>query len=218
MLRAAFLVVSALTTGVSLGRKAISSAVNRKKQKIIHQAAIDARERIRGHASDFLKDSITQFVQAVFIKALLLVLAWIGFRIGLYSHAILSTVVVILISCFLLRDAIITFPTAKLVLSKLREHGWHPKEAVGETVAALVFQQVLDEADAFEPGRTTRIVLALAGRNRDEMTREIAHEVADIARHTSWHDLRPFVLAAIGKFITLSILYSVFVFILVRTA
>ena len=62
-----------------------------------------------------------------------------------------------------------------------------------------------------------RIILSLAGHKMDNMTREIASEVADIARQTSWQDLRPFVLAAIGKFAILSALYSLFVFILVNT-
>ncbi|MAN74426.1 MAG: hypothetical protein CME84_10115 [Henriciella sp.] len=218
MLRTAFLVVSALTTGVSLGRKAITSAVNRRKQKIIHQAAIDARERIRGHADEYLRASLTGFVQSVFIKALLLILVWLGFRVGLYPHKVLSVITVPLLASFILRDMIVTFPTAKLVFTKLREYGWRPRKAVGETVAALVFEQVLAEAEAFETGRTTRIILSLSGHKMDDMTREIAEEVSAIARQTSWHDLRPFVLAAVAKFAVLSGLYSVFVFILVRTA
>lgn len=217
MLRAAFLVVSALTTGVSIGRAAITSAVNKKKKKIIHQAALEARERIRGHAADYLRESLTQFVQAVFIKALLLILVWIGFRLGFYSHSLFSIVTIILLAVFLIRDAIVVFPTAKLVLTKLRDYGWRPRKAVGETVAALVFKQVVDEAGTFETGRTTRIILSLAGHKMDDVTREIAEEVADIARNTSWHDLRPFLMASIGKFVTLSILYSVFVFLLVNT-
>lgn len=217
MLRAAFLVVSALTTGVSIGRAAITSAVNRKKKKIIHQAALDARERIRSHAADYLRESLTQFVQAVFIKALLLVLVWIGFRVGLYSHTLFSTATIILLALFLLRDAIVIFPTARLVLTKLHAYGWRPRKAVGETVAALVFKQVLEEAETFETGRTTRIILSLAGHNMDDVTREIAEEVAEIARDTSWHDLRPFILASVGKFVILSALYSVFVFLLVNT-
>lgn len=217
MLRTAFLVVSALTTGVSLGRKAIGDAVNRKKQKIIHQAAIEARERIRSHAVVFFQENLIHFVQSVFIKACLLVLVWLGFRIGIYSHAIMSVATVILLAIFIVRDAIVIFPTASLVLSKLHEHHWRPKKALGETVAALVFEQVLEEAEEFDAGRTTRIILSLAGHKMDNMTREIASEVADIARQTSWHDLRPFVLAAIGKFAILSALYSLFVFILVNT-
>ncbi|WP_084418406.1 hypothetical protein [Henriciella litoralis] len=217
MLRAAFLVVSALTTGVSLGRKAITTAVNRKKKKIIHQAALDARERIRGHAEEYLRQSITTFVKSVFIKALLLIGAWLGYRLGLYSHSVFSAVIVVLIAVFLLRDAIVTFPTARLVLSKLREYSWRPRKAIGETVAALVFKQVLEEAEAIETGRTTRIILSLAGHKMDDVTREIAEEVANIARDTSWQDLRPFMLAAAGKFVTLSVLYSVFVYVLVHT-
>lgn len=218
MLRAAFLIVSALTTGVSLGRKAINGAVNRKKQKIIHQAALDARERIRDHAEDYLRNSITQFVQAVFVKALLLISAWLGYRLNFYSHPVLSAIVVILIALFLIRDAIVIFPTVRLVLTKLKEYSWRPRKAIGETVAALVFEQVLEEAEAIEPGRTTRIMLSLAGHKMDELTHEIAQEVANIARDTSWHDLRPFMLAAAGKFVVLSALYSAFVFILVNTA
>lgn len=217
MLRTAFLVVSALTTGVSLGRKAIGDAVSRKKQKIIRQAAIEARERIRSHAVAFFQENLIHFVQSVFIKALLLVLAWLGYRIGLYSHTVMSVLTVLALIAFIVRDAIVIFPTAKLVISKLHEHRWRPKQALGETVAALVFEQVLEEADSFDAKRTTKIILSLSGHKMDSMTREIASEVADIARQTSWQDLRPFVLAAIGKFAILSALYSLFVFILVNT-
>lgn len=218
MLRAAFLVVSALTTGVTLGRKAISGAVNKKKQALIHQAALEARHRIREHAEDYLRESITGFVKAVFVKATLLILTWLGYRFGLYSHGVLSGAVILLIAVFLIRDIIVIFPTLKLVATKLHEHGWRPRTTIGEVIAATVFEQVLAEAESRETGRTTRIMLALAGHKEDEMTREVAREVADIARQTSWQDLRPFLLAAAGKFLTLSVLYSAFVFILVRTA
>lgn len=217
MLRATFLLVSALTTGVTLGRRAITGAVNRKKQSIIHQAAEEARAQLRGHAEAYLRDSITRFVQSVFIKALLLILAWLGYRLGLYPHLVFSVTVIVLIAAYLVRDAIVFFPTLRLIVAKVREYGWRPRKAVGEVVAARVFEQVLDEAEDFQTGRTTRIVLALAGHKMDQLTQEIAREVANIARDTSWQDLRPFMLAAAGKFITLSGLYSVFVFILVRT-
>ncbi|WP_084399775.1 hypothetical protein [Henriciella aquimarina] len=217
MLRSAFLFVSALTTGVTIGRKVISGAINRKKQSIIHRAAEEARERLRGHAEAYLRHNITQFVQSVFVKALLLVLAWFGYRLGLYPHIAFSISIAVLIAGFLLRDAIVVFPTLRLVLTKLHDYGWRPRKAVGEVVAAQVFEQVLDEAEDFEPGRTTKIMLALGGHKMDDLTQEIAREVAEISRDTSWHDLRPFMLAAAGKFITLSALYSVFVFILVHT-
>ena len=217
MLRAAFLFVSALTTGVTVGRKVISGAINRRKQSIIHQAAEDARRRIRGHAEEYLRESITQFVKTVFVKALLLMTAWLGYRLGLYPHLAFTIVTICLIVVFLVRDIVVFFPTIRLVVSKLHEYGWRPRKTVGEVVAARVFQQVLTEVEDFEPGRTTKIMMALGGHNMDEMTREIAREVADIARETSWHDLQPFILASAAKFVTLSGLYSLFVFILVRT-
>ncbi|GGB62288.1 hypothetical protein [Henriciella pelagia] len=217
MLRAAFLLVSALTTGVTLGRKAIDSAVKRKKQSLIEQAAQDARQRIRGHAEIYLRDSITQFVQSVFIKALLLIAAWFFYRIGLYPHPVFSGIVLVLLALFLVRDAIVFFPTGRLIVVKLHDHGWRPKKAIGETIAARVFEQVLDEAGEIKTGRATHIMLALAGHKMDDLTQDVARKVSEIARETSWHDLRPFMLAAAGKFLTLSALYSAFVFILLRT-
>lgn len=217
MLRAALLAVSALTTGVAVGRKAISGAINKKKRSIIEQAAKDARHRIRGHAEDYLRDSIATFVTTVFIKAVLLMAAWLGYRLGLYNHTIFSITIILLIVVFLIRDIIVTFPSARFVVSKLHDYGWRPRKAVGEVVAATVFEQVLAEAKGMDTARTTKIMMALGGHKMDDMTREIARAVADIARETSWHDLRPFILAAASKFVVLSALYSVFAFILVRT-
>ncbi|MGB3627743.1 MAG: hypothetical protein WA989_18095 [Henriciella sp.] len=218
MLRTAFLVISALTTGVSLGRKAIDTAVERKKQSIIDQAAKDARERIRHHAELYLRNSITQFVQAVFIKTLLLVGAWIAYRTGLVPHTVLSLIVGALLLVFVIRDFIVFFPTGRMIASELHTHGWHPKRAVSETVAALVFEQVLTEAGEIKTGRVTQIMLALSGHKMDNLTQEVAGKVSAIAKETSWQDLRPFMLAAAGKFVVLSALYSTFVFILLHSA
>lgn len=217
MLRTAFLIVSALTTGVSLGRKAIDTAVERKKQSIIDQAAKDARERIRNHAELYLRNSITQFVQALFIKTLLLVSAWIAYRATPMPFPVFSLIVGGLLVAFIIRDIIVFFPTGRMIASELRNHGWHPKRALSETVAALVFEQVLTEAGEIKTGRVTQIMLALSGHKMDTLTQDVAKKVSMIAKETSWQDLQPFMLASAAKFVILSGLYSTFVFILLHS-
>ena len=127
MLRAALLVVSALTTGVTVGRKAISGAINKKKKSIIEQAAKDARHRIRGHAEEYLRESIATFVTTVFVKAMMLMAAWLGYRLDLYNHTIFSIAVIVLIVIFLIRDVIVTFPSARFFGGSAGGALWPPR-------------------------------------------------------------------------------------------
>ena len=62
------------------------------------------------------------------------------------------------------------------------------------------------------------MVLILAGQKRDDLFSDIAKAVADVARSTSWQDLRPFLVASGAKIVAVAVLYSGFVFILTQTA
>ncbi|MEQ8299364.1 MAG: hypothetical protein RH945_02355 [Hyphomonas sp.] len=211
----AILIVSALTAGAALARKLLSGEVTSRKHKAIEAAAQEARIRIRREAHKFLKKSFLHFAIATGVKAGILATLWIVWRAhGLSDKAISISVGVSLVA-FLIRDAWVIYPTARFVISTLVRNGWHPLRALRETVAALVFEEVLAEAQATPQTRSHNLLLTLAGHNRDDLHKEIAESVADIARHSSWDDLKPYIFSAAAKTVSIMALYGIMVAVLV---
>tara|TARA_R110000787_G_scaffold22424_6_gene65163 strand:- start:408 stop:1064 length:657 start_codon:yes stop_codon:yes gene_type:complete len=211
----AILIVSALTAGAALARKLLSGEVTSRKHKAIEAAAQEARIRIRREAHKFLKKSFLHFAIATGVKAGILATLWIVWRAhGLSDKAISISVGVSLVA-FLIRDAWVIYPTARFVISTLVRNGWHPLRALRETVAALVFEEVLAEAQATPQTRSHNLLLTLAGHNRDDLHKEIAESVADIARHSSWDDLKPYIFSAAVKTVSIMALYGIMVAVLV---
>ncbi|KCZ93918.1 hypothetical protein [Hyphomonas johnsonii] len=214
-MRSALLIFSALTAGIALGRKFLAGKVTDRKNKAIEAAAVEARERIRKEAHTLLTASFAHFAVATGIKALILGAVWLVWRVHGLTDAQVSLTVATCLVLFLIRDMWVIYPTARFVLSTLVRNGWHPKRALGETVAALVFEQVLVEAKSIPPTRSHTLLLALAGHNRDVLHQDIAGAVADVARQSSWPDLKPFILSAILKTVSLMLIYSVLVTVIV---
>jgi hypothetical protein len=214
-MRSVFLIVSALTAGVALGRKFLSGEVTSRKNKAIEAAAQEARIRIRREAHKFLTASFRHFAIATGVKAVILATLWIVWRAhGLSDKAISISVGTALVA-FLIRDAWVIYPTARYVISTLVRNGWHPLRALRETVAALVFEQVLAEAQSQPQPRSHKLLISLAGHDRTTLHKEVAEAVADIARQASWDDLKPYIFSAVAKTVSIMALYGIMVAVLV---
>jgi hypothetical protein len=214
-MRSVFLIVSALTAGVALGRKFLSGEVTSRKNKAIEAAAQEARIRLRREAHKFLKSSFRHYAIATGVKAAILITLWIVWRAhGLSDKAISISVGTALVA-FLVRDALVIYPAARYVISALVRNGWHPLRALRETVAALVFEQVLAEAQSQPQPRSHKLLISLAGHDRETLHKEVAEAVADIARQTSWDDLKPYIFSAVAKTMSIMAIYAIMVAVLI---
>jgi len=211
LLRGVLLAVSAIATGVAAGRAYLSGEVERRKHSAIEAAAEEARARIRETGEAYLTRGFRRFARVTAAKAALLFLVWVGHLAGGLPASAYGVTLSVMLGFFVLRDAWVALPTVRLALSELRRHGWKPKLALGETVAASVFDEVLDEASARKRGWRDNLIMRLAGRKHDQVSREIAEAVASIARETTWQDLRPFVVSALMRAGILIALYSALV-------
>ena len=211
MLRGVLLAVSALVSGAAAGRAYLSGQVERRKHSAIEAAAQEARLRIRERGETYLADRFRAFARVTALKAALLVSVWGGQLAGWFPDRAYVVALSVMLAVFLLRDAWASLPTVRRVLAQLRRHGWRPKVALGETIAAQVFEEVLSEAGGREHTWRDGLVMRLAGRKRDEVSREIAQEVSAIARETTWDDLRPFARSALVRAAVLLALYSALV-------
>ncbi len=211
MLRGVLLAVSAIATGVAAGRAYLSGEVERAKHSAIEAAAEEARAQIRERGAAYLARGFRKFAWVTALKAALLVAVWGAHFAGAISDNAYGPVLSVMLALFVVRDTWVTFPTVRLGLSELRRHGWRPRLALGETVAATVFDEVLNEASARERNWRDNLVMRLAGRKHDDVSHEIAEAVASIARETTWKDLKPFLSSAALRGSVLIALYSALV-------
>ena len=214
-MRSVFLIVSVLTASVAIGRKFLSGEVASRKNKAIEAAAQEARIRIRREAHKFLRAGSRHFAIATGVKAAILATLWTVWRAhGLSDKAISISVGAALVA-FLVRDAWVIYPTARYVISALLRNGWHPLRALRETIAALVFEQVLAEAQSQPQPRSHKLLISLAGHDRETLHKEVAEAVADIARQSSWDDLKPYIFGAVARTVSIMAIYGVMVAVLV---
>lgn len=211
MLRGVLLAVSAIATGVAAGRAYLSGEVERRKHSAIEAAAEEARARIREQGEAYLARGFRKFARVTALKAVLLVAVWGAHFAGWIPSPAYAVTMSAMLAVFVLRDIWVAFPTVRLGLAELRRHGWKPRVALGETVAASVFDEVLSEASARERTWRDNLVMGLAGRKHDEVLHEIAEAVAGIARETTWQDLKPFLFSAVLRAGILMVLYSALV-------
>lgn len=215
-MRSAFLLVSALTAGLSYGRKYLSGQVQDRKNKAIEDATQTVRKRLRHQADRIVRNSFRSFAVATGIKAGVITALWSLWGLGVFDDQALTVMVSVALALFLVRDAFVTWPNGRLIFSELRKHGWQPRRALGEVIAAQVFEEVLIEAEALPQSQGNRFIIWLAGENETKLHNEIAEAVASVARETSWQDLKPYLISAAEKFGALAGMYSLLVWIVVH--
>lgn len=215
MLPAVVVAVAALSAGAAVGRKYLKGEVAKRKQTAITDASRIVKTRIGDQASRYIARNLKNYVRNMLVKLLLLGIVVLAAQLGWTDQLTATICISLLLVSFIIYDATNLWPHAMLILGELRRHKWRPRYALAEIVAANVFDQVLAEAKARKTDMWSEITLRLSGENPQQVSNEIAAAVANIARETSWDDLRPYLLSAVLKFAGVLILYSIAVFLLI---
>ena len=215
-MRGPLAILSVLAAGVFAGRKMLGKQIDNKKNKAIDAAVVEARHRIRADTMMFVARSFRNFLIATAIKLAILVWIWSLHHFASMPRPVFAGMTAVALAAFMARDLWVNYPAVRLTLTELRRHGWHPKRALTETIAARVFEEVLAEANAMPQTRTGAVMLMLAGHDRSKMHHDVATAVADVARATSWDDIRPHVVSAAVRIGTLALLYSASVWMLLH--
>ncbi|WOI52914.1 hypothetical protein [Parvularcula sp. LCG005] len=216
MLRLFLLAASAVITGVTASRKIAAQKVAKKKTEVVDEVAALTRLEIQREAHHYIMISCRRYAIGLLIKiAIVFTLAMLHLYafIGDTPFIIITSAV---LAFLLARDLIKGWPTMKLGIAEIRKHGLSAKTIVSEMVAAQVFDRVLHEASNQKLSTMQTFGLHLAGETQDGFSRQVATAVSDVARDTSWRDLRPFVVWAVISVATLGIFYSAVIAVALR--
>lgn len=197
LFRTALLAVGVAAAGVQAARRASKKMVDDATETMIRDAAVEARRRLRDEAQRIADAALRRFFIGTALKAATLLTL-----LGLHLTDALPApwfwvAAAIAASGFLVRDAVVSWPDLRVIYAEMRTHGWRPRRALSEAVAARVFAGVLAQGRDADAGWTGRVALALAGETQDAVSRRIAEAVADVVRRTSWDDVRPIAVSAL---------------------
>ncbi|MAP94159.1 MAG: hypothetical protein CMK07_04315 [Ponticaulis sp.] len=196
-------------------RKALGREVDRRADKAIAAAVVEARTEIREQAHKFFSRGFIQFFWTALVKASLILAVASVFLMGWVADHWSALALAVLFVVFTTYDAVRAFPTAKFVWDELRKYGWRPKRILSETISAQVFESVLERAQEIEVKKSENILLLLAGRKRNEIVDKMARGVADIAAQTSWDDIKPMLFGFAVRCGILMLIYSSLVWTLI---
>lgn len=215
MLRAALLAVSAFTAG----RELLKGEVDKRKQTAIEAAIEATRERLDASTDDVIGRMMRSFLVGLAIKSGILATLYAAHLIGWLSDTPFFWTATIALTIYLARDIYRALPWARPAFEHIRKYGWHPKRALTEFIAAHVFEETLASAEAqLTEKSSNKLWLMLSGHKVEDLSTEVAGAVAHVARETSWEQIRPRVYVAIAQFGVMSLLYSAYVFVMLRFA
>lgn len=192
----------------------LAENVEKQKTDAIEQAIAISREKLDREVKTIVRSNLEQLLKNALIKFILIALIFIAYEFGWIAAEQFAIMAGVMLGLFLVRDLIKIWPTASFIFAHLREHGWHPREAISHYVSATVFDQALTEIAEETAKPKTKFWLKLAGTSHQEVTLEIATAVAVIAHDTGYEQIKPRIIIAGVRAATIMALYSGILFVI----
>lgn len=207
--------MTALAASLSAGRLVLRSGVERSKRSLIDQALDRARLQVKSEAETYINDSLRSFLRRTLLKVSALGLVTTSvLLLGLEKEPAWFLVASCL-AALLVWDAFVIFPTSRILIKHLSAHNFRPKRALSSAITANVLAEVVRREGAEQISRSQTLLLAAAGTSESKFKNEIADAVSTLAGEASWNDLKPFVVFAACKALTVPFLYSAYVWLTV---
>lgn len=194
----------------------LAENVEKQKASTIEEASAIAREKLEREVSAIVRTSLHSLLTNTLVKIILIAVLFILYEIGWITSSSFAIAAGVFLGLFMIRDIIRGWPVTVNIFNQLRTHGWHPKEALAHYVSASVFDQALNEVSEATAKPKTKMLLQLAGTSQREVSIEIAAAVANIAHETSFEQIRPRIIMAAIRAVTIISLYSAIVFLIFR--
>ncbi len=216
MLRLIITAVAAIGGGVAAGRHVLDKSIKSRVSTEVDAAKERAILELNKSVDRVLAEKIRTFVINVLIKVAVVAAIYVGLRLNYLTPDGFRVISLLAIAAFVTRDVLNVAPYVVPAFRLARRHGWSPRKIVTETVAATVFERAYAEVLVEAEKGTNRIWLGLSKYSAHSLSEEVARAVADVVAEVSYKPIRFRVLFAVGVFVTLSLLYTGFVFVMLR--
>lgn len=201
---------SLAAAGAAAARKIARRAVDERKHELLRWAESEARKRIRAEGEAFQARVVQRFIVSTLVKSAMLSALFALLFLSAISPAQFAWGAAALVAAFLVRDVVVTGPELKVAATHLNQNGWSLRRTLGEATAAKALADALQRAEQTEFGWREKVALAVAGTDRDALSREIAESVAHIAGAMAWPELKPYARSTGLKLLGGSLLYTLF--------
>lgn len=208
--RALLIAVGALLGGAALGRRGLDRAVERRLAVEIERAKAVAMAELDKTVSAMLAERLRAFVITTAIKAAVIAAAYALYQFDVISGAAMHWTALAIIALFLIRDSLATLPFVAPAVRLARRHNWRPRRMLSELVAGHVFERAYAEALLEIQSGPNRFWIALSKYSAENLSRDVAVAVSDVARHTAFDRIWPRAALALGKAALLAALYVTF--------
>lgn len=202
------LAVGTMVGAAVVGRKAIDKQIEKKLLSATEEAVILAEAELDRSVKAVLRERSIRFARTMAVKFLFLGLVALSFWAELLTLRGLRFSILALGIGYIVYDLRQVLPRLLPALAYARLHKFSARSMITDTVAASAFERASEEVSTRLSGSKHRHWIALSSFNRDEMSREIAEAVAEVARHASYDKVMPRALMFAAATVTLSAAYT----------
>ena len=198
------------------GRQAARNHIDKEIEKQIDVAAQEARERVKTHTADYLKQAWASYfiscavkVALLFTLVILVVFAGLAKPVGAFLAAVLLTF-------GFAYDVARRKDEIWQIFVLTKQIGPNFKKIARSVVAKSVFEEVLTRANDAKVSRLAHLVWGVSGYRRDDKHDLIAKSVSDIAATALWSDITPFVRVTAFRVFGVMLIYASAAFLAVH--
>ncbi len=211
MIRNVFLVVSAISSAVALGRKMADETIEKKLADEIEAAKALAIQEVDREIGAEVEKRLGVFALTLGLKAALVGGAYFAFAIGWVELSGFRMMVAGLLAAFIGHDVVRISPSLPAIWRFLRRYGLNIKAAITEYTARAAFDRAYKATmEKLETG-TTKGVVAVSTYSPQELSEEVAGAVAEVAASVSYERAKAHASIAAVKAAGMFTLYCGFV-------
>ncbi|MBI1392991.1 MAG: hypothetical protein GC152_09655 [Alphaproteobacteria bacterium] len=196
---------------VALARRAADNAVETRLDAHIEASRGIALSELKAQASALSRRRAGEFALRTLKKTAILAYIFAVYSAGHMTATGVRTLLVGAIALMMARDMAQIARPVWLALKTLAAHRWRPAWALKEFAAALSFEAAYQRSLTQMTSASVSPVLFVSSFTRQDVSKQIATAVADVARESTIREARPHVIFFIAATAIVAAVYSGFV-------
>lgn len=202
------LAAAAVTGGAALARNQLDRKIEQKIEAKIEEAQQNAILDLEAQVKTIVSEQLRGFIQNLLFKAVFIAFIVALYFLGVLEREPMGYVVALALALFLVRDAIVSYPTIKQLWTLSKRHKWNIFQAIREMVAATVFDNAYEQVMEQTKDSKVKYWIALSRYSQEDISQQIADAISEVAATASVPIVRTHAGIALAKAGIMLIAYS----------